>query len=51
VMAASRSKVSFWRDGSNSPWNYGWLFVCCSLFSKDWRCWKVIYFVSKGPYL
>jgi hypothetical protein len=27
VMVVSRSKVSFWPDGSTSPGNYGWLFV------------------------
>jgi hypothetical protein len=31
VMVASRSKVSFWPDGSTSPGNYELLFVCTSI--------------------
>jgi hypothetical protein len=27
-MVANNPKVSFWPDGSTSPGNYGWLFVC-----------------------
>jgi hypothetical protein len=27
VMVASRPKISFWSDGSTSPWNYGWFFA------------------------
>jgi hypothetical protein len=26
-MVTSRSKVTFWPDGSTRPLNYGWLFV------------------------
>jgi hypothetical protein len=31
VVVASRLNVSFLSDGSTSPRNYGWLFVCWKL--------------------
>jgi hypothetical protein len=27
VIVTNMPKVSFWPDGSTSPWNYGWFFI------------------------